>query len=110
MLGSFAKGMKDTALAVGLKSYLNDRLRDYGEVMECQIDTGACRITIRALLKGEHEPISASVDRYELEREGEDRYITIKALSCSRQWLALLLNQRFSGQRYKLPSAVANFL
>lgn len=110
MLGQFAKGMKDSALALALKSYLNDRLSDYGEVLECQVDTGANRLSIRALLRGEAEPITAAVERYEIERDGEERHIVLKRFSCSRQWIGLLLSQRFAGQRYKLPNAVARLL
>lgn len=110
MFGQLAKGMKDGALAMALKSYLNDRLSDYGEVLDCQIDTGANRLSLRVILRGEAEAISAAVERYELQREADERYIVLKNFSCSRQWIALLLNQRFAGQRYKLPGAVAGLL
>lgn len=110
MLAKIAKGMKDGALGLALKSFLNERLGAYGEVLDCQVDTGAGRLQLRALLKGEKEPITAAVDKYELERVGEDRYIRLKSFSCSREWIQLLLMQRFAGKLYKLPAAVSNFL
>jgi hypothetical protein len=110
VLGKLAKGVKDGALGLAVKAFLNDRLRDFGEVLDCQVDTGASKITLRAMLKGEKEPITASVERYELEREGNDRYATLRSFSSSRPWLTLLLTKLFTGKRYRLPGAVAGLL
>jgi hypothetical protein len=110
MLGKLAKGMKDGALGLALKSFLNEKLSKYGEVQDCQIDTGANKIKLRALLRGEKDPINAAIDKYELERIGDDSYIKLIQLSCSREWLSLLLNQLIAGKQYKLPKAVSNFL
>lgn len=110
MLAQLAKGMKDSALGLALKSLLNERLSAYGEVLDCQVDTAAARLQIRALLRGEKEPITAAVEKYELERIGDDRYIRLKRFSCSREWIGLLLTQRFADKQFKLPGAVSNFL
>lgn len=110
MIASFAKGMKDGALALALKSFLNERLKEYGEALECQVDTKACRLAVRALLKGESEPVNVAVEEYALDKEGDDRYITLKRFSCSKEWVSMLLNKIMVGKRYKLPAAVASFL
>lgn len=110
MLGQFAKGVKDGALAMALKSLLNDRLAEFGEVLECQIDTEADRLSIRALMKGEAETIVAAVEQYEIERIGDDRYVTLVKFSCSREWIELLLNRFMAGRRYRIPTAVAALL
>ena len=55
MLGKLAKSMKDGALGIALKAYVNDRLGDYGDVLECSVDTSKGRISARVLLKGETE-------------------------------------------------------
>lgn len=110
MLGKLAKGVKDGALGIALKAYVNDRLSDYGEVLDCSVDTGKGRIAVRALLKGEKDPINAAVEKYELEREGDSVYAILRNFSSSRPWLTLLLGKLFTGKRYKLPSAVRNLL
>lgn len=110
MFGSLAKGMKDSALAIAMKSYMNDKLSEYGEVLECQVDTSAARVSVRVLLRGEGEPVTAAIERYELDKVGEDRYIVLKDFSCSREWVARLMSNFLAGKRYKLPGAVANFL
>lgn len=110
MWGRLAKGMKDGALALALKAYLNDRLGKYGEVLDCTVSTSKGRIAVRALLKGERDPINAAVERYELERDGDYVYATLRSFSSSREWLTLLLAKLFTGKRYKLPAAVGNLL
>ena len=110
MLGRIAKGMKNGAMGMALRAYLNDRLKEYGEVLDCTIDTDRGRIAVRVLLAGDREPINAAVEKYDLEREGDAVYATLRSFSSSRQWLTLLLGKLFTGKRYKLPSAVGGFL
>jgi len=110
MLKSMARGVKDGAIALSLKALMNDKLRDYGEVVDCSINTGDSRLTVRAMLKGERDPVTATVERYEIESEGEERYIKLHTFSTSRAWLTLLLNKLLAGKRYKIPAAVSKLL
>ena len=110
MLGKLAKTMKDGALGIALKAYVNDRLGAYGEVLDCNVDTAKSRIAVRVLLKGDKEPINAAVEKYVLATEDEALYATLKTFSSSRPWLTLLLTKLFTDKRYKLPSAVRNLL
>lgn len=109
MLGKL-KGMKDGAIALFLKSYVNEKLPQYGEIRECQVDTANSRVQLKVMLKGEQDAIQLAVERYELERVGDERYIRLKAFSCSREWIAVALNQSLVDKRYKLPAAVASLL
>ena len=110
MLRLLARGMKDGALGLALKAYVNDKLGAYGEITECTVDTESSRLTVKALLKGERELVSATIERYEIQREGEDAYIVLKKFTSSRAWLTLLLNKLFADKRYKLPGAVSKLL
>ena len=110
MLRKLALEMKDGAMGMALRAYLNDRLSNYGEVLDCSVDTRRGRISVRAMLKGEKEAINAAVERYELVREGDNVHAILRTFSSSRPWLTLLLGKLFTNKRYKLPSAVANLL
>ena len=110
MLRDMARNVKDGALAMALRAYVNDRLGDYGEVIDCSIDSKAAVVKAKALLKGEREAVTATVERYTLEVVGNDHYIILHKFSSSRAWLTLLLNKLFTGNRYKLPSAVGTLL
>lgn len=110
MFQRLAKGMKDGALAIALRAFLNERLKEFGEVLECDVDTGRSRISVRALLKGERDPLTVAVERYELTTEDEQLYATLRSFSSSRPWVSLLLTKVLTGRRYKLPGAVARLL
>ncbi|HEY9545440.1 MAG TPA: hypothetical protein VIR56_05510 [Solimonas sp.] len=110
MLGRLGKSMKEGALSVALRAYVNDRFSEYGEVLDCQIDTKENRLTFRVMLRGEKEPASGSIDRYQIEREGDDVYLKMRSFSTSREWITLLLNQLLAGKRFKIPSKVAGLL
>ncbi len=110
MLKGIARGVKDSALGMSLKAYVNDKLSDYGEIIDVSIDTAVNRLTARAMLKGERDAVTITVERYELESEGEARYIKLKKFTSSRSWLTQLLNKLLADKRYKIPSAVSKLL
>lgn len=110
MLRSLARGMKDGALSLALKAYVNDKLGAYGEITDCTVDTDTNRLTAKALLKGEREPVTATIERYEIEHSGEDTFIVLKKFNSSRAWLTLLLSKLLADKRYKLPGAVSKLL
>lgn len=97
-------------MGMSLKALINDRLRAYGEAIECKVDTRAGRISLTAVMRGEREPVTAVIERYELERVEGDHYIVLQQFSSSREWLATLMTQLFTGKRYKLPSAINRLL
>lgn len=110
MLGSLARGVKDGALALSLKAYVNDKFKEYGEVVDCSIDTGASRLTAQLMMRGERDPVTATVEKYEIEKDGDERFIKLVKFSTSRAWLTTLLNALFTGKRYKLPGTVSKLL
>lgn len=110
MLGSLARGMKDGALALSLKAYVNDKFKEYGEVVDCTVDTAANRLTAQLMMRGERDPVTATIEKYEIEKDGDERFIKLVQFSTSRIWLTTLLNQLFGGKRYKLPGTVSKLL
>ncbi len=107
---SILQAVKDGALALALKSYLNDRFKDYGEITDCTLDTGNNRLRVTAQMRGEQQLVTASIDRYELAREGEEAYVVLHKFSASREWLARLLTALLTGKRYKMPAAVTRLI
>ena len=109
-LGDMTRGIKDGALGLSLKAFLNDRFSDYGEATECKVDTRNCRVSLTAMMRGEREPVTAVIEHYELQEQNGERYIVLHELSSSRQWLTALLTRLFDGKRYKLTSAISRLL
>ena len=110
VLGRIMSGVKDGALSLSLKSFLNERFHDYGEVLDCEVDTKAARLQVHVRLKGEREPITAAIERYEIRSTGEGKVVVLHKFSTSREWITKLLSRIFSGKLYKLPAAVSALL
>ncbi|MGB0955501.1 MAG: hypothetical protein ACPGZP_05810 [Panacagrimonas sp.] len=110
MLKRLTSGMKDGALSLAAKSFINDRLSDYGRLTECHINTHKSQITVTAMLKGEKAPIKAVIEKYDLECDGDVCYVTVRTISTDRPWITLMLTKLIGGKRYKLPAAVGNLL
>lgn len=104
------KAMKDGAVAMALKSYLNDKFGEYGQIQSCTLDSAAGRLVLEALLKGEREPIKATLEHFELVREQGRPFMVLHEFSSSRLWLALLLTKLFAGKKYPLPATFAALL
>jgi len=110
MLGALGRGMKDGVLAMSLKALVNDKFGQYGDITDCSIDTKINKVVVQALLKGEREKVTITLDRYEIERDGETSYIVLRRFAASREWVALLLNRFLVDKKYKLPAAVTKLL
>ncbi|MDD3762879.1 MAG: hypothetical protein PHP86_06280 [Nevskiales bacterium] len=100
------KAMKDSALSVGLKAFFNDKFGEYGEVQDCTVDTSAGRVRAHVLMRGEREPITIVIERYEIEQEGSHVYFVIRELATSREWITKLLNRVLDGRRFEVPQSV----
>ncbi|HVT37095.1 MAG TPA: hypothetical protein VHE37_16010 [Nevskiaceae bacterium] len=109
-IGDAVNSLKDSAIAHALKGYINDRFGAYGEALDVEVDTRRNRIQLRALLKGETQPVTASIDRYDIERDEQYTYLVLHETSASREWLSVLLSKLAEGSRHKIPAAVAKFL
>ena len=102
--------MKAGAVAMAMKAFIGDRFGEYGEIEDLKVDLEAARMTLRAMLRGERQSVTVSVEHYELQEEGGEVYIVLRGFSSSREWLTLLLTKLFRDKRYKIPSAAAKML
>lgn len=109
-LADIVRTIKDHTLALSLKTLFNERFGDFGHATECRVDTRISRISLTALMHGEHEPVTAVLEHYELETVGQDRYIILRRFSSSKQWIDKLLARLFTDKRYKLPTAIDRLL
>ena len=104
------RNLKEGALELALKKYLKERFGEYGEILDCEIDTKANRLRLDVCLHGETTALHAAIEFYELQQLGEDSFVVLRQFSSSRQWLTTLLNQLLKDKRYKIPAALAHLL
>jgi hypothetical protein len=110
MLKRMARGVRDGAIAIAIRSWLNDRYGEYGKVSEVSLDVDKGTLRVTALLHGERDSITATVDRFTLHNEDGEWHVLIHSISASRAWLGQLLNRLGAGKRLPLPASVARLL
>jgi hypothetical protein len=99
------RSSKDAALAFGVRSYLNTRLRGIGEMTELSIDTKKQAFRVRLDLVGEAQPIEIHVKKYVLRgiATATTRLLIVEA-TASRQWLAKALREFVAGRSFTIPA------
>ena len=104
------RGSKDAALAFGVRTYFNNRLRRIGEMTELSIDTKKRVLHVRMDLRGEASPIKIHVNKYDLKKSGTATTLTIVEVTASREWLAEALREFVTGRSFKLPASAGAVL
>jgi hypothetical protein len=102
--------MKDAMTAKAAQVYVNGRIGRYGKLTGLKIDSRNKTMELVGQLQGEAEPVTVLVERYAIHEIGEKRFVEIKECSCSRPWLANLLNDFALGRRVELPGWAASAL
>lgn len=110
MLRRMARGMRDGAIAIALRAWINERYTEFGRVTDLSLDIRKGTLHAVVMLHGEAEPISARIDRFTLHEEDGRHYALIHAVSASRDWIGTLLNRIGVGQRVPLPASVGRLL
>lgn len=110
MLRRMARGMRDGAIAMALRAWINDRYGEFGRVTDLNLDISKGTLHAIVELNGEAEPISARIDRFTLHEEDGQHYVLIHAVSASRDWIGRVLNRLGAGRRVTLPGSVGKLL
>jgi hypothetical protein len=102
--------LKETALGLALRAFINREIEPFGSVSQLALDT--TRKTLRAELdlKGEPSPISINVAAYELSEKNGVVHIAFQNVTTSREWITAVLNKYVVGHTFPLPNAARMFL
>ena len=104
------KKMKDAALSKGLKAAINYKVKEYGEMLKLNLDSGKKQIVLEVMLDGEKEPLEVRVNRYELAEEGGKYYLSLQDVVTSRAWINTVVVQYLEGKRFEIPQEYAKVL
>lgn len=86
------RDLKNYSLSKLAIIYANNKIEEYGEMVNLRIDSKNKNIELEILLKGEKESISVNIDRYEVIQKDNSTYIKFKNISASREWITVLIN------------------
>jgi len=103
-----AHAAKDAGASFLVERAVAHRLQPYGRMLNLSIDSKTKRIRLEILLKGETEPVTVTIDEYQLTTAAGAEFILIKKASASREWINALIQDFAIGKTIPLPTKYAN--
>jgi len=94
---------KDKALSKAILIILNKKLKRFGTIYELKLDTKNKKITLKIGLKGELEPLLATIHRYEIKEIEDKHYLIVHGIETSREWINLVAKEYFDNERFEIP-------
>jgi len=106
--GSLADS-KDRLISERIKQELNTHLARYGEVLDVKLNTRERSVQLSIKLKGEPDPTTVNIGKYELIKEDTKLWVTFhsQSIQASREWLTLLLQDQAGRHRLPIPQKYA---
>ena len=106
--GSLADS-KDRLISERIKQELNTHLARYGEVLDVKLNTRERSVQLSIKLKGEPDPTTVNIGKYELIKEDTKLWLTFdsQSIEASREWLTFLLQDQAGRQRLPVPQKYA---
>lgn len=105
---SILSRVKDFALEVAAKPWINHIIKPYGHMTTIQIDSAAKSIHIELDLHGEPAPLRIDVKSYTLSAVAGETFIELGEIETSREWINTLLGNfiKPGNKRFNVPAAV----
>lgn len=106
--GSLADS-KDRLISERIKQELNTRIARYGEVLDVKLNTRERSVQLSIKLKGESDPITVNIGKYELIKEDTKLWLGVdsQSIQASREWVTLLLQDQAGRHRLPIPQKYA---
>lgn len=97
------RAAKDSVTSEAARRYANNLVARYGEVVDLKIDSGEKTVRAVCRLTGEQEPITVTIESYEVLNVGGKKMLRLGRCRCSRPWLEALLNDFAKGREVEVP-------
>jgi hypothetical protein len=94
---------KDALASQAAKAWANNLISRYGKVEDLKIDSRRKSVEVCCALDGESSPITIKIENYQVESEGDKKFVRATQFSCSRPWLQNVLADHGHKQRIELP-------
>ena len=104
------KGLKDKALSTAIKTAINLKIKEFGEMLRLNLDSQNKKIELELMLLGEKEPLYVEVGSYEISEEDGKHYLIAKDIKTSREWINIVAKNYLENQKFEIPANVAEIL
>ncbi len=101
---------KDYAITMVLRPMLEKRIQKYGQIRDLTLDSAIRRVEIKILPLGELDPVTVTVEKFDLVSEGSTDYVVIRQASASRPWIGALIEDFLVGKKFVIPERYAGLV
>ena len=98
---------KDLMTSKAAKAFVNERIKNYGQVRELSIDSKRRRIEVVCELKGEVSPIGVTIEKYHVEQKAGKTFIEVLDSSATRPWMQAAMRDHLHGRKFEVPGWAA---
>ncbi len=92
------------------RQYINKKIKEYGDVLNLQINAKNKSIKASVLLKGEKVPISINVNKYKLENNANSATIKILDANSNKAWVNAIIKNFVYGKEFPMPAKAMDFI
>ena len=96
--------VKDSGASGAIQSWLAREMADYGEVLDFKISSADRNAQLHVLLKGEKEPLTVTIESYEISSVGSEDFIIVKGAHASRPWVNAVLRNFLINKKHRIPA------
>jgi hypothetical protein len=99
---------KDAGASFVAERYAAQWVEPYGRMLNLSIDSKNKKIRVELLPKGETDPLSVTIEEYEITTVNGAPAILVKRTSSTREWVDAVLKDFAAGKTIRLPEKYAN--
>jgi hypothetical protein len=108
-MGIFSS-LKDNLSSFSGEQVVRKYIEPYGELLDFKINSSEKTMLIKALLKGEKEPVEIKVNRYEVNEQDGRMFVKVHDVRTSREWLTKFAQDYLLSQRFEIPGQYINIV
>ena len=103
--------LKDEAISAMIKSKINDKIKEFGNMISFKLDSDAKTIEAAIKLQGEPSDITTCMSYEVLPSDEKGANIKLKNISCSKQWVDIIVRDFLNReQTINIPTKFANII
>jgi hypothetical protein len=107
----FLSDSRDRLAESMAQAYLNRSvLPAYGRLLALKLNSEQKTLDLTVELKGESSPVRILLQDYELTQENGRRFLTVRQIDTSREWLTAAANAWAAGRKFALPEQAGGML
>ena len=104
------KKIKDKGLSKAAQVAINNYIKEFGEVVQLELDSQQKSMEMEIVLNGEVEPLKLKVGEYALIKEKDSYFLKVNKIQASREWINTLSTKYLNGKKFPIAKQYAQII